>query len=160
MSGFGTSSTGAPPPSPILTTLLSCLAWPGATDSAATAINSSSAFQATARGRNSPPNRSSPRLSPDSNPSASKSAFLPRHAFCHHSSRTRRPRRHRVDHCSRFARTVGAVEFCCDFPATFSSPHCTSLHLFPISTRMSLQLHATAVVLRSFPILRVLRGTA
>ena len=118
------------------------------------------AFQATARGRNSPPSRSSPRRSPDSNPSASKSAFLPRHAFCHHSSRTRRPRRHRVDHYSRFARTVGAVEFCCDFPATFSSPLCTSLHLFPISTRMSLQLHAIAVVLRSFPILRVLRGTA
>ena len=154
MSGFGTSSTGALPPTPILTTLLSCLAWPGATDSAATAINSSSAFQATARGRNSAPSRY-----PDSNPSASKSAFLPRHAFCHHSSRTRRPRRHRVDHYSRFARTVGAVEFCCDFPATFSSPHCTSLHLFPIYTRMSLQLHATAVVLRSFSILRVLRRT-
>jgi hypothetical protein len=76
MSGFGTYSTGAPPPSPILTTWLICSAWLGATDSAATAINSLSAFQATARGRISPLSRSLPKRSPGSNPSASKSAFL------------------------------------------------------------------------------------
>ncbi len=119
MSGFGPLSKGAPPSSPILTTLLNCLAWPGAPDSARTAINSSSAFQAAARGRNSPPSRSSPRRSPGSNPSTAKSAFRPHHAFCHHSSRTRRPRRHRADHYSRFARARGAVEFCGDFPRHF-----------------------------------------
>ena len=119
MSGFGPYAKGSPPPSPIPTTLLNRLAWPAATDSAATTINSSSAFQATARGRNSPPSRSSPRRSTDSNPSAAKSALRPRHALCHHSSRTRRSRRHRAHHYFRFARARGAVAFCCDFPRNF-----------------------------------------